>query len=268
MEQVVRYQLQEKAWTAHTYEINQDQIPISIKNKRKSLWIFVPSNTCQALNYSYISKFLNFEHYGGMKSSVELGRNDWMDIQITDKRKKVSKRHVILKEKQEKIYLTAVGTCPTYISTFKDEPIKLENKKEITLENGAIVDLVKPNYSRFYLFNIYAFIPNDTAQAAESQFAIGKRGNVYSLNVEDEVYHFNTGTCTPTVLAETILNAIDGLPITLCFLIIELSCGDVMHEENLVMQHISYTIGKNARRRRSVVGLSGVNLFQPCDQPM
>eukprot|EP01084_Bolivina_argentea_P181127 312866_1 len=205
MEQTVRYQLQPQAWTAHTYEINQDQVPISMKKKTESLWILVPSNSCDAWNYSFVSKYLNFEHYSGMKPLLELGRSNWMDIQICDKGKKISKKHIILKEKQKQIHLTAVGTYPTYISTFTDdtdEPIQLEKKKEVTLQYGSIVDLVEPNYFRFYLFNIYEFAPNDAAQARESQFSIGNKGNIYYLNVQDDVYRFDTETCTPTVLAE------------------------------------------------------------------
>eukprot|EP01084_Bolivina_argentea_P263546 446109_1 len=246
---------------------------MSTKKKIKSLWIFVPSNTCETWNCSYGSRFLDFEDHHEMKISVDLGRSKLMDLTIPDKEKKIAKKHILMKEKKQRIHLMAFGTQPTYTSTFTNEPAIINNKTEVKLDNGAIVDLVQPNYCRFYLFNIIEYPPIETAYAIENSLSIGKRGNVYCLNVEKNKYYFDIKTCNPTVLCETIHKSSKGLPKNLCRLIIEMSWGDVMQEQNLVKQHICYIIGSNVRRRDCYILLldghgSRFNLMQPCDQSM
>eukprot|EP01084_Bolivina_argentea_P090318 162791_1 len=207
--------------------------------KSNMLWILVPS-TGWASSSSFNSQYLNF---GG--HVLKIGRSS-CDIVINDKDKKISKHHISLQEKNRHIYLTPVGKRHTYASLKLDsEPFQLDNNKQIEIQNGTVNHLVQMNYCCFWLFDITDFESDADARAEENDLSMEKKGNVYSLHVHDEIYHFNTHLYNPVFLSKLIHEWNNETPTTVHEIIIK-------YIGNL-SSSMAYVIGTRTKKKPQIL---------------
>ncbi len=111
---------------------------------------------------------------------------------LIEKNKKNSRKHVLLQVKDNVGNATAKSTkFLTYKSEMYSNIEVMQRDTEYQLETASIIDLYRPAYCRFYLFDISGIKPNEKADATPYDFSISTEGNIYTLRIKKDEHKWD-----------------------------------------------------------------------------